>query len=54
MKIGLCAWSFTGAHREANREIDPHTPEGLTRLAQDNQLASIEFASGGNHPGGQE
>ncbi len=38
MKIGLCAWSFTGAHREANREIDPHTPEGLTRLAQDNQL----------------
>ncbi|MCH2659469.1 hypothetical protein MK163_03425, partial [bacterium] len=46
MKIGLCAWSFTSAHREANPEIDPHTPEGLTRLAQDNQLASVEFASG--------
>ena len=46
MKIGLCAWSFTGAHKEANRDIDPHTPEGLTHLAQDNQLASVEFASG--------
>ena len=45
MKIGLCAWSFTGSHKEANRDIDPHTPEGLTRLAQDNNLASVEFAS---------
>ena len=23
MKIGLCAWSFTGSHREAGRAIDP-------------------------------
>ena len=46
MKIGLCAWSFTGSHKEANREIDPHTPEGLTRLAHANNLASVEFASG--------
>ena len=46
MKIGLCAWSFTGSHKEANREIDPHTPAGLTRLAQANNLASVEFASG--------
>ena len=46
MKIGLCAWSFTGAHKEANRDIDLHTPEGLTHLAQNNQLASVEFASG--------
>ena len=45
MKIGLCAWSFTGAHKEANQDIDPHTPEGLTLLAQDSDLASVEFAS---------
>ena len=45
MNIGLCAWSFTGAHKEANRAIDPHTPEGLTRLARDNGLHSVEFAS---------
>ena len=32
MKIGLCAWSFTGSHREAGRAIDPHSPEGLTQL----------------------
>ncbi|MFT5085996.1 MAG: sugar phosphate isomerase/epimerase [Candidatus Latescibacterota bacterium] len=46
MKIGLCAWSFTGSHKEAGRAIDPHTPEGLTQLALDNGLASVEFASG--------
>lgn len=45
MKIGLCAWSFTGAHREAGRAIDPHTPEGLTRLAKDEGLHSVEFAA---------
>ena len=45
MNIGLCAWSFTGAHREAGRAMDPHTPEGLTRLARDNGLHSVEFAS---------
>ena len=45
MNIGLCAWSFTGAHREAGRAIDPHTPKGLTHLARDNGLHSVEFAS---------
>ena len=45
MKIGLCAWSFTGAHKEAGRKIDPHTPEGLTQLARENGLKSVEFAS---------
>ena len=45
MNIGLCAWSFTGAHKEAGRAIDPHTPEGLTRLSRDNGLRSVEFAS---------
>ena len=45
MKIGLCAWSFTGAHREAGRALDPHTPEGLTRLAKDAGLHSVEFAA---------
>lgn len=45
MKIGLCAWSFTGSHREAGRAIDPHSPEGLVQLASENGLASVEFAS---------
>ncbi len=45
MKIGLCAWSFTSAHREAGRAIDPHMPEGLMRLARDNGLPSVEFAA---------
>ena len=46
MRIGLCAWSFTGSHREAKRDIDPHSPLGLIRLAQNKNLASVEFASG--------
>ena len=45
MKIGLCAWSFTGAHKEAHQDVDPHTPEGLTHLARNSELASVEFAS---------
>lgn len=45
MKIGLCAWSFTGVHRQAGRAMDPHTPEGLTRLAKDQGLHSVEFAA---------
>jgi 3-oxoisoapionate decarboxylase len=45
MKIGICAWSFTGAHREAGLDLDPHTPEGLIRLALENGLHSIECAS---------
>ncbi len=46
MKIGLCAWSFTGSHKEAGRAIDPHTPAGMIQLARTNDLKSIEFASG--------
>ena len=45
MKIGLCAWSFTGAHRETGCEIDPHEPEGLAGLAAASGLASIETAA---------
>ena len=45
MEIGLCVWSFTGSHKEAGRAIDPHTPAGLTQLALDNGLASVEFSS---------
>ncbi len=44
--IGLCAWSFTGAHRQAGRDLDPHTPEGLAHLALDHGLSSIECAPG--------
>lgn len=46
MKIGLCAWSFTGKHREAGREPDPHQAGGLLTLANRYGLASIEGASG--------
>lgn len=45
MKIGLCAWSFTGAHREAGCQIDPHEPEGLAGMAAASGLASIETAA---------
>jgi len=45
MKIGLCAWSFTGSHGEAGLSPDPFTPEGLTALARDRGLCSIEGAS---------
>ncbi len=45
MKIGLCAWNFTGAHREAGCEIDPHEPERLAGLAAASGLASIETAA---------
>ena len=45
MNIGLCAWSFTGAHKEANRAIDPHTPEGLTRFNPPATTASTEYRS---------
>lgn len=44
MKIGVCAWSFTGAHREAKLDLDPHTPQGLIRLAVEHGLKSIECA----------
>lgn len=46
MQIGICAWSFTGAHRESGSDLDPHSPEGLIRLATANGLKSIECASG--------
>ncbi|MBI2502005.1 MAG: sugar phosphate isomerase/epimerase [Candidatus Latescibacteria bacterium] len=42
MKIGLCAWSFTGSHREAGLAPDPHTTEGLAQLALRWGLHSIE------------
>ncbi len=46
MKIGLCAWSFTGSHRTAGREPDPHLAGGLLALTNQYGLASIEGASG--------
>ncbi len=46
MKIGVCAWSFTGAHAETGSEFDPHTSDGLADLATHHGLASIEGASG--------
>jgi 3-oxoisoapionate decarboxylase len=46
MKLGLCAWSFTGSHRECGNEPDPHHHGGLLALASSYGLASIEGASG--------
>ena len=42
MKIGLCAWSFTGAHRETNQKLDPFIPEDLAQMAIERGLQSIE------------
>jgi len=46
MKIGLCAWSFTGAHQEAGQPLNPFVPENLASIAADRGLASIECAPG--------
>ena len=46
MKIGLCAWSFTGAHREAGRTLDPFSPDGLAHLASERGLRAIEGSPG--------
>lgn len=46
MKLGLCAWSFTGSHRESGSEHNPHHQDGLLALATNYGLASIEGASG--------
>ena len=45
MRIGLCAWSFTRAHREAGAELDPYVPEDLVQLAAAHGLKSIECSS---------
>lgn len=50
MKIGVCAWSFTGSHKESGATVDPHTPEGLIELALRHGLQSIEGASGWWNP----
>ena len=49
MKIGLCAWSFTGAHREAGQELDPFVPEDLAQMAIERKLQSIECSPGPLH-----
>lgn len=46
MNIGLCAWSFTGSHREAELDTDPHTAAGLLATAKRLGLNGIEGASG--------
>ncbi len=46
MKLGLCAWSFTGSHRESGGAHDPHHQDGLLALAVNYGLSSIEGASG--------
>ena len=45
MKIGVCAWSFSGAHAATGAALDPHHPEGLAALARQHQLRLIECAA---------
>ena len=42
MRIGLCAWSFSGIHGAAGAELDPHVPEHLALMARDHGLRLIE------------
>jgi sugar phosphate isomerase/epimerase len=42
MEFGLCAWSFTAAHRQAGAAHDPMTVAGLTALAEGRGLRSVE------------
>jgi sugar phosphate isomerase/epimerase len=46
MKIGLCAWSFTGSHRDAGLDPDPHTATGLLALSDRLGLDGVEGAAG--------
>ena len=46
MNIGLCAWSFSGAHGEAGRELNPFEPRGLAEMAGVWGLQSIEGSAG--------
>lgn len=46
MKLGLCAWSFSGKHAEADARPNPHSWQGLLAMARTHGLASIEGASG--------
>lgn len=44
MNIGICAFSFSGAIREAGLDPDPYDAYGLVQLAAENGLAGIELA----------
>jgi len=44
MNIGLCAFSFTGAAREAGLKPDPTDPYDLMQMASDSGFTSVEFA----------
>ena len=46
MNIGLCAWSFSGAHREAGRALNPFEPRDLAEMAAKWGLQSIEGSAG--------
>lgn len=45
MDFGLCAWSFTAAHRQAGTAPDPLTAAGLVALAEDRGLRSVEHSA---------
>ena len=42
MRIGLCAWSFSGVHGSDGTGLDPHVPQDLARIAVDHGLHLIE------------
>jgi len=45
MKIGVCAFSFAGAIREAGLKPDPYDPYGLIQMATESGLGGIELAA---------
>ncbi|HLI01846.1 MAG TPA: sugar phosphate isomerase/epimerase family protein [Acidimicrobiales bacterium] len=44
MRFGVCAWSFSKAHHDAGRDIDPHTLAGLAELARGSGLSAVELS----------
>ena len=42
MRIGLCAWSFSGVHGSDGTGLDPHVPQDLARIALEHGLQLIE------------
>ena len=45
MRIGLCAWSFSGVHGSAGTGLDPHVPQNLARIALEHGLKLIECSA---------
>jgi sugar phosphate isomerase/epimerase len=47
MRVGLCAWSFSGVHGKLGRQPDPWTAMGLAEMAATHKLAAVELSPAG-------